>query len=147
MHCNYPEWTNKSWINGNLPGVASDVIRKDTVAIPVGGYVVIRFETTNPGLYFGVVYVGLISILFGYITITTTTTTTSTNTIKNTTSTTCPIQTDVCLKVGRKHQTLNIITTTTTTTITTTISTTTTIVVAAITITSFGVECRCYLCL
>ncbi|KAK2168045.1 hypothetical protein LSH36_21g09034 [Paralvinella palmiformis] len=52
MHCNYPEWTNKSWINGNLPGVASDVIRKDTVAIPVGGYVVIRFETTNPGFWF-----------------------------------------------------------------------------------------------
>ena len=48
--CHRPAWSNTSWVGGKLPGVADDVIRKDTVAVPVGGYVVLRFETTNPGI-------------------------------------------------------------------------------------------------
>ena len=32
---------------GNLPGIQGPFVEKDTVAVPAGGYVVIRFVTSN----------------------------------------------------------------------------------------------------
>ena len=48
--CRNPVWTDRSWDGGNVPGVVSDsAVQKDTVIVPVGGYVIIRFKTDNPG--------------------------------------------------------------------------------------------------
>ena len=46
-------WSNQSWNGGNIPEL--DLRRmplKDTVTVPAGGYVVIRFKADNPGLWF-----------------------------------------------------------------------------------------------
>ncbi|KAK2190092.1 hypothetical protein NP493_88g01019 [Ridgeia piscesae] len=52
-HCNSATWSDPSWRNGNVPGIVQDSpVRKDTVLVPVGGYVVIRFMTENPGFWF-----------------------------------------------------------------------------------------------
>ena len=49
-HCNSATWSDPSWRDGNLPGMVRDrAVRKDTVMVPAGGYVVIRFKTENPG--------------------------------------------------------------------------------------------------
>lgn len=51
--CNYnTSWSNQTWHGGNiamenLPRAP----RKDTVTVPAGGYVVIRFVADNPGLW------------------------------------------------------------------------------------------------
>ena len=46
--CTDPEWTN----NGPLVFVNRRTIRKDTVIVPPGGYVVIRFLADNPAYWF-----------------------------------------------------------------------------------------------
>ena len=52
---NDPEWTNNDpeWTNdGPEVSITERTIRKDTVIVPAGGYVVIRFLANNPGYWF-----------------------------------------------------------------------------------------------
>ena len=53
-HCTNTDCTEPSWANGlNLQlSVDANTPRKDTVIIPAGGYVVIRFISNNPGAWF-----------------------------------------------------------------------------------------------
>jgi FtsP/CotA-like multicopper oxidase with cupredoxin domain len=45
-------WANETWNGGNIPDVdLYRVPRKDTVTVPAGGYVVVRFIADNPGLW------------------------------------------------------------------------------------------------
>ena len=49
-NCNTVEWTNHSWDGGNIEGITElSPVRKDTVNVAPGSYVVIRFRTDNPG--------------------------------------------------------------------------------------------------
>ncbi|XP_056004117.1 uncharacterized protein LOC125657356 [Ostrea edulis] len=51
-YCNSAKWRNQAW-DSNIPG--SKTIfppEKDTIIIPTGGYVVIRFKANNPGAWF-----------------------------------------------------------------------------------------------
>nr|UCK81629.1 laccase-2 [Arenicola marina] len=52
--CNTVTWANPSWNGGNMPGVDDGFrpVTKDTVQVPVGGYVVVRFRADNPGYWF-----------------------------------------------------------------------------------------------
>ncbi|XP_035663347.1 L-ascorbate oxidase-like [Branchiostoma floridae] len=51
--CNGKRWADQSWEGGNKPGLnLRDPPMKDTVIVPVGGYVVIRFTADNPGWWF-----------------------------------------------------------------------------------------------
>lgn len=51
--CNNPTWKNKSWTNGNVPGLnLVNPPQKDTLMIPTGAYAVIRFRSNNPGKWF-----------------------------------------------------------------------------------------------
>ncbi|XP_035662675.1 laccase-11-like isoform X2 [Branchiostoma floridae] len=51
--CNAKRWADQSWEGGNKPGLnLRDPPMKDTVIVPVGGYVVIRFTADNPGWWF-----------------------------------------------------------------------------------------------
>lgn len=44
-------WSNSSWSAGHVPGVVeSRAPLKDTLAVPVGGYVVTRLKAENPGM-------------------------------------------------------------------------------------------------
>ncbi|CAH1789304.1 unnamed protein product, partial [Owenia fusiformis] len=46
-------WRNSSWYNGNIPGIVNQgAPRKDTVLVPAGGYVVVRFKADNPGFWY-----------------------------------------------------------------------------------------------
>jgi hypothetical protein len=50
--CNEATWSNRSWLNGNVPGLElQNPPRKDTVIVPSGGYVVVRIKADNPGLW------------------------------------------------------------------------------------------------
>ncbi|KAL3866697.1 hypothetical protein ACJMK2_043978 [Sinanodonta woodiana] len=50
--CNNATWANTSWLGGNVPGVELErPLRKDTIIVPTGGYVVIRLKADNPGLW------------------------------------------------------------------------------------------------
>ncbi|XP_078581081.1 uncharacterized protein LOC144864666 [Branchiostoma floridae x Branchiostoma japonicum] len=52
-NCNARSWVNASWSNGNKPGLnTKNPPLKDTVIVPVGGYVVLRFLADNPGWWF-----------------------------------------------------------------------------------------------
>lgn len=51
-YCTNMEWTNSSWSNGNVPGLNDDPPEKDTIIVPTGGYVVVRFLSDNPGAWF-----------------------------------------------------------------------------------------------
>ena len=43
--CNEATWSNSSWRNGNVPDIIEDgAPRKDTIQVPGGGYVVVRFR-------------------------------------------------------------------------------------------------------
>ena len=43
-------WRNVSWAGGNHPdAIGPYAPRKDTVLVPVGGYIVLRFKADNPG--------------------------------------------------------------------------------------------------
>ena len=51
--CNDATWRNSSWLNGNVPDmVQRGAVLKDTVIVPSGGYVVVRFPATTPGIWF-----------------------------------------------------------------------------------------------
>lgn len=51
--CNNAEWADKSWFNGNIPGLElQKPVRKDTIIVPSGGYVVTRIVADNPGVWF-----------------------------------------------------------------------------------------------
>ncbi|CAC5390509.1 unnamed protein product [Mytilus coruscus] len=52
--CNNAKWRNASWNNyKNIPGInLNDPIRKDTIVVPYGGYIIIRINATNPGVWF-----------------------------------------------------------------------------------------------
>uniref|UniRef100_A0A914C4Z8 Uncharacterized protein n=2 Tax=Acrobeloides nanus TaxID=290746 RepID=A0A914C4Z8_9BILA len=46
------KWTNSSWLNGNVEGMYKNPTLRDTIVVPTGGYVVIRFRAKNPGWWF-----------------------------------------------------------------------------------------------
>uniref|UniRef100_A0A914XS41 Uncharacterized protein n=1 Tax=Plectus sambesii TaxID=2011161 RepID=A0A914XS41_9BILA len=51
--CNNLQWTNPSWMNGRIEGMnTKDPSSRDTVVVPVGGYIVIRFKAVNPGWFY-----------------------------------------------------------------------------------------------
>ncbi|CAH1796369.1 unnamed protein product [Owenia fusiformis] len=46
-------WADPSWNSGDIPGMTKEgPPLKDTVLVPVGGYVVIRFRADNPGFWY-----------------------------------------------------------------------------------------------
>ncbi|VDI07751.1 iron transport multicopper oxidase [Mytilus galloprovincialis] len=51
---NNARWRNSSWNDYNkIPGINTiDPLRKDTIVVPYGGYVIIRIEARNPGVWF-----------------------------------------------------------------------------------------------
>ncbi|KAK3103109.1 hypothetical protein FSP39_016527 [Pinctada imbricata] len=52
VFCVKPKWSNSSWGGDNIPGLElHNAPLKDTVMVPRGGYVVIRFKADNPGLW------------------------------------------------------------------------------------------------
>ncbi|CAG2228806.1 unnamed protein product [Mytilus edulis] len=51
--CNNAQWRNSTWSNGSHPTLNWDnPPQKDTIIVPTGAYVVIRFKADNPGLWF-----------------------------------------------------------------------------------------------
>ena len=45
-----PRWSNSSWSDGDIPDIISKgAPLKDTITVPIGGYVVTRFKADNPG--------------------------------------------------------------------------------------------------
>ncbi|XP_052239181.1 uncharacterized protein LOC127850289 isoform X9 [Dreissena polymorpha] len=50
--CSTMRWSDASWDNGNVPGMNDDPPQKDTIIVPTGGYVVVRFISENPGMWF-----------------------------------------------------------------------------------------------
>lgn len=54
-YCNSASWKNDTWIKdaSSIPGLNTKFPpKKDTVIVPTGGYVVIRFKADNPGAWF-----------------------------------------------------------------------------------------------
>ncbi|XP_063436411.1 uncharacterized protein LOC134717846 [Mytilus trossulus] len=53
-NCNSAHWRNSSWKDyRNIPGInLKDPVRKDSIVVPYGGYVIIRIEARNPGVWF-----------------------------------------------------------------------------------------------
>uniref|UniRef100_A0A914EMB4 L-ascorbate oxidase n=1 Tax=Acrobeloides nanus TaxID=290746 RepID=A0A914EMB4_9BILA len=52
QNCYGLKWTNSSWLNGNVEGMSKNPTLRDTIIVPTGGYVVIRFRAKNPGWWF-----------------------------------------------------------------------------------------------
>ncbi|CAC5359437.1 unnamed protein product [Mytilus coruscus] len=52
--CNNARWRNSSWNDYNtIPGINTiDAVRKDTIVVPYGGYVIIKINAANPGVWF-----------------------------------------------------------------------------------------------
>ncbi|XP_076087804.1 uncharacterized protein LOC143058220 isoform X1 [Mytilus galloprovincialis] len=51
--CSDAKWRNESWTNGKHPHLNwHNPPQKDTIIIPSGGYVIIRFKADNPGVWF-----------------------------------------------------------------------------------------------
>lgn len=51
--CNNATWSNQAWANGNVPGMELlKPVRKDTIIVPSGGYVITRIKADNPGVWF-----------------------------------------------------------------------------------------------
>ncbi|KAH3735401.1 uncharacterized protein LOC127850288 isoform X2 [Dreissena polymorpha] len=50
-YCSTMRWNNESWNDGNIPGMNDDPPQKDTIVVPTGGYVVVRFISDNPGVW------------------------------------------------------------------------------------------------
>lgn len=50
--CPSPHWRKGPPFNKNQKRVRKQAIRKDTIIVPAGGYVVIAFEANNPGYWF-----------------------------------------------------------------------------------------------
>jgi hypothetical protein len=55
-YCNDATWSDQGWNNGNVAQATianlNNPPKKDTVLIPVGGYVVLRFRSDNSGYWF-----------------------------------------------------------------------------------------------
>ncbi|XP_078313230.1 uncharacterized protein LOC111129818 isoform X3 [Crassostrea virginica] len=54
-YCNSAQWSNRTWTNSanSIPGLQLDnPPEKDTIIVPTGGYVIIRFKANNPGAWF-----------------------------------------------------------------------------------------------
>lgn len=50
--CNAPKWADRSWENGKLPAILErSAPVKNTIVVPGGGYVVLRFKADNPGYW------------------------------------------------------------------------------------------------
>lgn len=48
--CNKATWADSSWKDGNIPDITlAGAPEKDTISLPIGGYVVARFKADNPG--------------------------------------------------------------------------------------------------
>lgn len=47
--CNAARWNDATWRGDTVPGLSAKPVIKDTVIVPVGGYVVLRFKADNPG--------------------------------------------------------------------------------------------------
>ena len=48
--CNKARWADPSWADGHIPDIITQgAPLKDTVFVPAGGYIVIRFLADNPG--------------------------------------------------------------------------------------------------
>jgi len=46
------QWVNPDWNNGHFPDMKGpDAARKDTINVPLGGYVIMRFLADNPGFW------------------------------------------------------------------------------------------------
>ncbi|XP_052239186.1 uncharacterized protein LOC127850289 isoform X14 [Dreissena polymorpha] len=50
--CSTMRWNDASWDTGNVPGMNDDLPKKDTFIVPPGVYVVVRFISDNPGMWF-----------------------------------------------------------------------------------------------
>ncbi|CAF0817757.1 unnamed protein product [Didymodactylos carnosus] len=54
--CNYAGWSNKYWSLGNIASIPiANLVNppiKDTIFVPVGGFIVARFRSNNIGLWF-----------------------------------------------------------------------------------------------
>ncbi|CAG2240675.1 unnamed protein product [Mytilus edulis] len=51
--CSDAKWRNESWVEGKHPDLNwINPPQKDTIIIPTGGYVIIRFKADNPGVWF-----------------------------------------------------------------------------------------------
>ena len=53
---------------GEIPRKLDKAVKKDTVTVPDGGYAILRFHATNPGLFNNEDMDGSISILIDTIT-------------------------------------------------------------------------------
>ncbi|VDI57558.1 Hypothetical predicted protein, partial [Mytilus galloprovincialis] len=52
-YCNDAKWRNESWSEGKHPDLNwKDPPQKDTIIVPTGSYVIIRFKADNPGVWF-----------------------------------------------------------------------------------------------
>lgn len=50
--CNNARWADQTWTSGNIPGLElARAPAKDTIVVPSGGYVVVRFKADNPGAW------------------------------------------------------------------------------------------------
>ncbi|CAI5449197.1 unnamed protein product [Caenorhabditis angaria] len=50
VSCNGKQWRNKTWIGGAVDGMnLKNPTKRDTITLPVGGYITFRFRATNPG--------------------------------------------------------------------------------------------------
>ena len=49
-NCSNPSWRDETW-NERIPGLSPKPVRKDTVVVPYGGYTIIRFKASNPGIW------------------------------------------------------------------------------------------------
>ncbi|XP_062618563.1 uncharacterized protein LOC134280151 [Saccostrea cucullata] len=51
--CTEATWADPSWNTGNIPGLnLVDPPLKDTIIVPVNGYVIVRLRADNPGFWF-----------------------------------------------------------------------------------------------
>ncbi|XP_071149663.1 uncharacterized protein [Mytilus edulis] len=51
--CSDAKWRNENWTEGRRPDLNwNNPPQKDTIIIPSGGYVIIRFKADNPGVWF-----------------------------------------------------------------------------------------------
>ncbi|XP_064643110.1 uncharacterized protein LOC135497272 isoform X2 [Lineus longissimus] len=50
--CNAATWSDSTWVGDSIPGINLErPPLKDTVNVPTGGYVVVRFKAENPGVW------------------------------------------------------------------------------------------------
>ena len=50
-------WCDRAWLDGNVPDIIeSGAPYKETLAVPAGGYAVVRIYTDNPGIILTIIY-------------------------------------------------------------------------------------------